>query len=176
VKAFEYLESQIAATTDVRPEHRGDGFLNLLSRDVAQVLCKAPAVPEGVGDLTVALAPENVLERLPYLRAGVDRAFPERIDVIRIQMQDGGGADAERRQHAQLGELVRQYHRRVPEPQLDLHEFSSRNLDATPLLGAEYLPVPIGGPSRVADDDVRRDRVHSRRRRHFRLSHTSTSS
>jgi hypothetical protein len=84
-------------------EHRGGGFLNLLTRDVAQVLCKAPAVAEGIGDLTVALAPENVLEWLSDLRAGVDRAFPDRIDVLGVQVQDGGGAaDAERREDAQL--------------------------------------------------------------------------
>ena len=80
-------------------EHRGGGFLNLLTRDVAQVLCKAPAVAEGVGDLTVALAPENVLEWLSHLRACVDRAFPDRINVVGVQVQDGGGAaNAERRE------------------------------------------------------------------------------
>src|SRR5205809_1087870 len=101
-------------------EHRGRGFLNLLSRDVTQMLCEGPAVAERVGDLAVALAPKSVLERLPDLCAGIDRAFPQRIDVIRVQVQDSGGApDAERRQHAELGELVCQHHRGVPEPQLD---------------------------------------------------------
>jgi hypothetical protein len=65
-------------------KHSGSGFLNLGSRNVAQVLREAPTVAERVGDLTVALAPKNVLERLPDLCAGVDRAFPQRIDVIRI--------------------------------------------------------------------------------------------
>ena len=114
---------------------------------------------------------------MSHLRAGVDRAFPDRIDVVGVQVQDGGGAaDAERREDAQLGELVRQHHRGISEPQFDLHELSSGKLDATPLVGAEYLLVPLGGGCRAPDDDVRRDRLHSRRRLHFRLGHTSTSS
>jgi hypothetical protein len=92
-------------------------------------------------------------------------------------VQDGGGAaDAERRQDAQLGELVGQHHRGVPEPQLDLHEISSGKLDATPLFGAQNLLVPSGGLCRVVDDNVRRDRVHFLGRLHVGLGHTSTSS
>src|SRR5438093_156587 len=57
-------------------EHRRCGLSDLLTRDIAHVLREAPPVAEGVGDLTVALAPEGVLAWLPDLRAGVDRPFP----------------------------------------------------------------------------------------------------
>jgi hypothetical protein len=37
------------------------------------MLCEAPAVAEGVGDLTVPLAPKGVMERLPQV-PGSDQA------------------------------------------------------------------------------------------------------
>src|SRR4029453_13616879 len=99
-----------SARLEVLAKHCGGGFFKLVERDFPQGLCEAPAGAEGVGDLTVALAPESVLERLPDMRAGIDRAVPQRVDVIRIQVQNGGGAaDAERRQDAPLRELVRQH-------------------------------------------------------------------
>jgi hypothetical protein len=68
-------------------------------------------------------------------------------------------ADAERRQHTQIGELVRQHDRRITEPQLDLHELPAGNLDAADFRGAEDSRVPRGCGCRIADDEMRRDRV-----------------
>jgi len=46
------------------------------------VLRESPAVAEGVGDLPVAFAPEGLGERLPHLRAGLERTLPEIVDVL----------------------------------------------------------------------------------------------
>src|SRR4051794_41882395 len=64
----------------------------LVGRNVADVLGEVPAVAEGVGDLAVAVAPEHVAERVAHLAAGVGRALPERIDVVGVELQDGGRA------------------------------------------------------------------------------------
>jgi hypothetical protein len=134
-------------------------------------------VAKRIGDLTVAFAPEGVVEGLPHLRAGVDCTLPDRIDVVRVYVQDRGGpADAGRREDAGIGELVRQHHCRVSEPQLDLHQLSSGNREPASLLRAEHLHVPLRGRGRIADHEVRRDRVHAHRRLDVRLVHTSTSS
>jgi len=144
--------------------------------NVAQVLCKTPAVAERIGDLTVAFAPEGVVEGLLHLRAGVDRTLPDRIDVVRVCVQDRGGPAAGRREDAGIGELVRKHHCRVSEPQLDLHELPSGNREPASLLRAEHLHVPLRGRGRIADHEVRRDRVQAHRRLDVRLVHTSTSS
>ena len=60
---------------------------DLVVGDVANVLGQAPAVPEGVDDLAVALAPEGVLERGVDVGAGVERALPEHVDVVGRQVQ-----------------------------------------------------------------------------------------
>ncbi len=94
------------------------------------------------------------------LRGCVNCPLPKRVDVIGLEVEDGGRTpDAERREDAHLGELVREHHGRVAEPELDLHQLAARSLDPAVLLGAEDVAVPLGRPRRVADNDVNSDRV-----------------
>src|SRR5207249_2748946 len=78
-------------------EELGGGPHDLVARDLADALREAPAVAERIGDLAVTLAPEGVTERLPDLRARVDRAGPERVDLVRDEVKHGRRAtDRER--------------------------------------------------------------------------------
>src|SRR5439155_27260411 len=87
--------------------------------DVAHALRESPAGAEGIGDLSVPLAPEGVGERLPYLAARVDRSLPERFDVVGVEVEHRRcSPDAERGEHAQLRKLVGQHHGGVAEPEL----------------------------------------------------------
>ena len=58
-----------------------DHAKQLLPRDIADALGDPPAVPEGIGDLSVALAPERVVQRLPDLRPRTQRTLPDRICI-----------------------------------------------------------------------------------------------
>ena len=118
---------------------------------------------EGIGDLSVALAPEDVLERLAHLSASIECPLPDGVGVIGREVQDGcGAADAERRENTHLRELVGKHHHGVAEPELDLHELAAGHLEAPALLGAEDGSIPVGCARSIADDDVWRDGVHRR--------------
>ena len=114
---------------------------------------------ERVGDLPVALAPEGLGQRLAHLGAAVDCALPDRVHVVGRQVQHGrGAANAERREHAHVGELIGQHHRRGAEPEFDLHQLAARDGQPSALLGLERGGVPLGRRGGIADDEVRGDR------------------
>ena len=119
-------------------------------------------MPEGVGDLGVALSPEGVRERVQHLGAGVEGALPERVHVVGGDVEhDRGAAHAERGEHARFRKLVGHHHGRVAEGELHGHQLSARQRDAAALLGAQRLRVPGRRAIGVADNDVRGD-VHGR--------------
>src|SRR5215210_3150119 len=68
---------------------RGRRAHDLLVRDVAQVLGEPPAVTEGVGELSMAVAPELIPQRVQHLGTRVHRAPPERIHVLAGEVQHG---------------------------------------------------------------------------------------
>jgi hypothetical protein len=140
-------------------EQLGHRALELLARDVADVLGEPPAMAERVGDLPVALAPEGVGQRLAHLGTGVDCALPDGVHVVGRQVQHGRrAADAEGREHAHLRELIGQHHRRGAEPDLQLHQLAAGHGQPAALLRAEHRGVPLGRGRGVPDDEVRRDR------------------
>jgi pimeloyl-ACP methyl ester carboxylesterase len=59
---------------------------DLLLRHVAQALGEVPSVPEGIGELAVALAPEGLAQVVPDRGARLHRARPGRVDVLDVEL------------------------------------------------------------------------------------------
>jgi AraC-like DNA-binding protein len=126
--------------------------------DVAQVLADVPAVPEGIVELAVAVAPEHVLQRLSDLGSGGDRLGEHGVGVGNLEgKDDGGSADRGRGEDAQLWELVGEVDSAVVEAQLDGHQASVRRGDSVDLFGAEGITVERGGALGALDHEVRSD-------------------
>jgi hypothetical protein len=69
-------------------------------------------MPEGVGELSMAIAPELVLQRVQDLRARIHRACPKGVHVLGVEVQHGGrAAHGLRRDDVHLRELVSHHHR-----------------------------------------------------------------
>jgi hypothetical protein len=104
-----------------------------------------PAVPEGIGDLPVALAPECVVQRLAYFCAVIERALPGSLGIGGGEMEHGcGPTDAERGEDAEIRKLIRQHDLCIAEPELELHQLAAGHLKPTAFLGAEHGAVPLG--------------------------------
>src|SRR6266508_1232091 len=84
-------DRRLASSTRLpaEPMRRGPG--DLLGRDVVEVLGDAPAVPERVDDLPVAVAPEHVLQWLVHPGSSRDRAFPQGGGVVGGDVQRAVG-------------------------------------------------------------------------------------
>jgi hypothetical protein len=117
-------------------------------------------VPEGIGDLPVAVAPESVGQWPMDGRAGVERTAPRVIDVSHVEIEHRRGAPgSRRRERAVFGELARHHDHRRSEAQLDMDEAIVGQRDSAGLRRAEHRAIPLGC-RRVTDDDVRRQHVH----------------
>src|SRR5829696_2106422 len=116
---------------------------------------------EGVCDLPVAVSPERIPERVQYLGACSHGTFPEGVNFLDIEVQNGRrAAQALWREDAHFGELIGHHQRRVAEPELDAHELPAGHRYAVTLLSTQSIRVPLGGAGRVPDDDVGGDGVH----------------
>lgn len=127
-------------------------------RNIAQVLADIPAVPEGVIELAVAVAPEHVRGGLADVRSGRDGLREHGIGIGDLEGEDDRrAADRRRREHTHLTELVGQMHERVADPELDRHQPPVGGGYPAKLLGAERLAVEDDGALGVLNDHVRSD-------------------
>jgi hypothetical protein len=133
---------------------RGSGH-DFIVRYVAQVLGDVPAVPEGVVELAVPVAPERVLKRLADVRASRDGSSEDRVSVGDVEGEhDRRPADRGRGQHAHLGKLVREVQEAAADPKPYRHQPPVGQRDPIELLGAEGVPVEGSGALRALNDDV----------------------
>ena len=106
-----------------------------------------PAMAERVHDLTVALAPERILQWPVDLGARREGSRPQPVGVVGGDDERDGRHVAfhgEGRQHAELGELVGEHELGVPEAEGDRHQLAVGQGEARDLLEAERGGVPVG--------------------------------
>jgi hypothetical protein len=78
------------------------------------------AVAQGVAELSVALAPERVVQLMAGLRPRLERALPQAIGVVGVDLKHRcAAADGKRRQDAYVRKFAADVHDRVAEGQLD---------------------------------------------------------
>jgi len=122
------------------------------------MLADVPAVPEGIVELTMQVAPEGLLQGLTHRRARRHRLGEHRLCIGNVQSQHYRRATDRRRcEDTHLRELVRQMQLPVADAQLHRHEPRVRRGDPAQLLGAEGLAIEGNGPLGVANNDVRCD-------------------
>ena len=126
--------------------HSGEGLCrggdDLIMWHVAQVLGNIPAVPEGILELAVQVAPEHVRQRLTNRCARRNRLREHGLGVGDVESQHHWrAAKRGRGEHPHLWELVGEVHQPVGNPQLDRHQPAIWDGDSAQLLGAKGVAV-----------------------------------
>src|SRR5215207_5927519 len=80
-------EELTAVRGPIGREHRAGRCGDLVARDVANVLRESPLVAEGVEKLSVAVAPELLLERSEHRGPGIDGPLPRAVDALGEDVQ-----------------------------------------------------------------------------------------
>src|SRR3954468_20323937 len=117
---------------------------------------------ERVLELAVAIAPELVGNRHGDLRAGLDRARDETVDVVDVQVNgDRRALERLRPERAPLWHLIGQHYGRVSNAHGGMHELAIGPRHPRGLLRAESQLVEIDRLGRAGTDEMRCHGMHA---------------
>src|ERR1700683_836027 len=135
--------------------HLLHGCFHLFHRRLVLVSSNRPLVAEGIGQFSVAIAPEHVSHRHLDSRSGLHRALKRRVHIVGINVQShAGAASALRRQSAHLRKLIAQHQHGVADAQLGMHDFPVRSFHNTFFHGTECLLVELDCAGSIADSHI----------------------
>jgi len=111
--------------------------LHFFRRDVLHMLCEAPLMPEGIGQLAVAIAPELIVEWHVDFGARRDGAVKGSVHVFQVQEKTARVLGSWRGRAGHAGELVGQHKPGVADLYFGVADFAVRAGHSHNFLGAE---------------------------------------